>query len=950
MRLGESKYADLGTIFTKETAIMRNSYRQIIYLTLTIALLLPALVLGQSNGNLPNINVTQYRLKNGLQVVLHQDKSTPIIAVNVFYHVGSKNETPGRTGFAHLFEHMMFQGSKNYSSDYLSAIDDMGGSVNGTTDEDRTWYFETVPSNFLERTLYLEADRMGNLLEAMTQDKLDNQRDVVKNERRLRVDNQPYGTSFERIGETMYPEGHPYHWSVIGSMADLSAASMEDVKSFFRTYYVPNNATLVLAGDFDENQAKAWIEKYFGPLAKGDDIKRPNDPQPKLNSEIRKTYEDAVPFPRLSMVWHGSPQFSADEAALDTLASILSSGRGSRLQSNLNYGKELVSQIFASNPTNEIGGLFQITATARPGKTLEEIEKEIDQEIERIKKQPPTAEEMQRALNGRESQFIYGLESVSGKGAQLSSYAGYLGKPSYFQTDLDRYRKVTPADVQRVADQYLTVNRLVMSYVPSKAPASRPSPAADKPASGKAAELDKDSIARQKAMLPKAGPTIKFALPSIEKHKLSNGLNVWFVRNPELPIVSMNLVFNSGSILDSNEKYGVASWTASMLNQGTSSRSAVEIANQLQSIGAFLNAGSGWDSSNVFMQTLTKNLDQALNIYADVIQNPSFPVAEIESLRRRSIIGLAQRKSQPGAVANLAFNKVLYGDQPYGRDTTESTLKAIARDDLIGFHKTNYVPNNATLIVVGAIESEAMLAKLESSLGKWKSGRPVSIPASAQTMRGKPGIYIIDKPGAAQSTIAAGLVGIDRSNPDYYAVQLLNSILGGGSSGRLFKVLREEKGYTYGAYSSFTSRKGPGPFRAGGDFQTGSTKESVEELMNLIAGVRGSASATQEELDSHKLAIINSYPQGFETTGSVAGQLSNLVTFGLPDTYFNDYIRNISAVSLKDVSRVANKYLDPSKMAIVIVGDRTEIEPKLKELPYAITILDADGNAIVATR
>lgn len=925
---------------------MQQLSKGLIYLFLIMAIVFPAGSFAQGNSDLPKINYQEYKLKNGLTVVMHQDKSTPIVAVNLFYHVGSKNETPGRTGFAHLFEHMMFQGSKNYSSDYLSAIDDMGGDVNGTTNEDRTYYYEVVPSNFLERTLYLEADRMGNLLEAMTQEKLDNQRDVVKNERRLRVDNVPYGTSFERIGAMMFPEGHPYHWSVIGSMADLSAASLEDVKSFFRTYYVPNNAVLVIAGDYDEKQTKTWIEKYFGSIAKGADIKRPNNPMPQLTGEIRKSYEDAVPFPARFMIWQGVPQYSTDEAALDILASILSSGRGSRLQSNLNYGKELVSQIASFNRTFEIGGMFQISAYARPGKSLDEVEKEINLEIERIKKEAPTAEEMTRALNGQESGFIFGLQSILGKGGEISNYTGYLGKPDNFQADLNRYRKVTPADVQRVANQYLSNNRLVMSYVPGTAPASKTNAATDKPASTKASELDKDLIAKQKALLPKAGPAPKLNLPEIEKTKLSNGLNVWFVKNNELPIVSMNLVFNSGAILDSADKYGVASWTASSLNQGTATRSAVEIANQLQSIGASVFANSGWDSSNVSMQTLTKNLDSALNIYSDVITNPSFPPTEIESLRRRSIIGLAQRKSQPGAVAGLAFNKVLYGNQPYGRDSTENSLKAITREDLVNFHKANYVPNNATLIVVGDVESKTIMPKLETAFANWKSGNPASIPSSAQTMQGKPGIYIIDKPGATQSTIAAGVVGIDRNNPDYYAVQIMNSILGGGSSGRLFKVLREEKGYTYGASSSFSTRKGAGPFRAGGDFQTGSTKESVSELMNQINGIRGAIPVTQAELETSKVSVINSYPQGFETVGQVSAQLSNLIVYGLPDTYFNNYTTQINAVTLADVNRVANKYLDPSKMAIVIVGDRKVIEPKLNELSYPILILDADGNPI----
>ena len=916
-------------------------------LFLAVALLIPIAVKGQG-GNLPKINYKEYKLKNGLTVVMHQDNSTPIVAVNVFYHVGSKNEAPGRTGFAHLFEHMMFQGSKSYSSDYLSAIDDIGGSVNGTTNEDRTYYYEVVPANYLERTLYLEADRMGGLLEAMTQEKLDNQRDVVKNERRLRVDNQPYGTSFERIGEIMYPKGHPYNWSVIGSMEDLSAASMEDVKAFFRQYYTPNNAVLVVSGSFNEKQAQTWINKYFGPIKKGTNITRPNQPQPQLNEVVRKVYEDSVPLPRMYKVWASGAQYSQDEAALDMLASILSSGRGSRLQSNLLYGKELVQQIGAGNSTSEIGGLFQITATAKPGKTLEEIEKEINVEIERIKKEPPTAEEMSRALTIREAGFIYGLQSVLGKGGQLSSYTGYLNRPDYFQSDLDRYRKVTAADVQRVANKYLIANHLVMSYLPSKTPVTRTNASTDKSATTKAKETDAALIAKQRAMLPKGGPTVKFALPAIEKTKLSNGMNVWIVRQSELPIVSMNMVLNAGGIQDSAAKTGVAAMTANMLNQGTKTRSAVDIANQQQSLGASVGAGSGWDSTNISMQTLTKNLDPALELYADVVTNPSFPEKELDSIRRRTLVGFMQRKSIPAAVNSLAYNKVLYGTQPYGRELggDEASIKSMSREDLMNFYKANYSPSNATLIVVGDVTQAMLMPKLEQAFANWKGGKANMMTATAQTMTGKPGIYIIDKPGAAQSTISIGQVGIDRSNPDYYAVQVMNSILGGGSSGRLFKNLREDKGYTYGAYSSFTTRRGAGPFRASGDFQTFSTKESVSELMKEIAGIRGAIPVTQAELDTNKQSIINGYPQGFETVGQISNQLSNLVVYGLPDTYFNDYITKINAVTIADVNRVANKYLTPDKMAIVIVGDRAVIEPKLRELNQPIMYLDTEGNPL----
>ncbi|HYJ92333.1 MAG TPA: insulinase family protein, partial [Pyrinomonadaceae bacterium] len=521
------------------------------FAALLVFLSLVAASIAQSSDRLPPIPVKEYRLKNGLTVLLHQDHSTPIVAVGVFYHVGSKNEAPGRTGFAHLFEHMMFQGSQNYVDGYRGVFE-LGGNVNGTTNEDRTWYYEAIPSNFLERTLYLEADRMGNLLAAMDQEKLDNQRDVVKNERRFRVDNVPYGQADERTIEVMYPENHPYHHSVIGSMTDLSAASLEDVKSFFRQYYVPNNAVLVLSGDFNEKQAQTWVQKYFGPIKAGAPINRPDVPQPQLSSIVRKQYEDPfATLPRLDLVWEGVREYSPDEPALDILANILTSGRGSRLQSSLVFGQNpLAQQVFAGDSTSEIAGLYQIIAVARPGKSLDDIEKEINIQIERIKKDGPTTDEISRAVNSRESQAIFSLETDLGRASRLASYAAYLNKPNFFQEDLDRYVKVTPDDVKRVANKYLVADHLVLNFVPSKTPA--PPAQADKPASTETKKKDTALIARQDAMLPKGGPNPKFALPAIEKTTLSNGLNVWVVRKNRLPIVSMDLVINAGGSLDPN--------------------------------------------------------------------------------------------------------------------------------------------------------------------------------------------------------------------------------------------------------------------------------------------------------------------------------------------------------------------------------------------------------------
>ena len=814
-------------------------------------------VLAQKGGDkLPPLPIKDYKLKNGLRVVLHQDTSTPVVAVSTWYHVGSKNEETGRTGFAHLFEHMMFQGSKNYNTDYFTPLQEAGGNVNGTTNQDRTWYYETVPSNFLELALMLEADRMGGLLEAMTQEKLDNQRDVVKNERRQRVDNQPYGTAFEKIGEIMYPKGHPYNWTTIGSLEDLQAATLEDVKGFFRRYYVPNNTVLVLSGDFDEKQASGWVEKYFGPIAKGADITRPNNPMPKLDKEIRTSVEDSVPLARRWMVWHSVPQYAADEAALDMLGYILSTGRSSRLQSNLIYGKEMAQVVNAGNGTNEIGGTFQVQATARPGKSLDDIEKEINIEIERIKKEPPTADELMRAKNSIESQTIFGLQTVLGKGSQLGSYTGFLGNPKYFQADLDRYAKVTAADITRVANTYLTSNRLVMTYTPRQGEAPRGNRGADKPTSVKSEKKNDALIAEQSAKLPKPGPNPKLSLPAIEKTKLANGLEVWMVEQKELPIVAMNLVLKSGQGNEPDSRTGLANMTASLLDDGTKTRSAVDITNQLQAIGVGgINAGSGWDSTNVSMQSLTRNLDQALDIYADVIMNPSFPQAEIESLRGRSLIGLRQQRANPNAVSNVVYNRVLYGDHPYGRDNNEASIKAITRDDIVKFYESTYKPNNGVLIVVGDFDKTALKAKLEKTLGDWKPGTVENRDLPAARSFEKTGIYLVDRPNSAQSVVSIGQVGIDRSSPDYFPVVVMNSILGGGITSRISMNLREDKGYTYGANSIWQFRRGAGPFRAGGDIQTSVTKEAIVEFMKELNGIRGDIPITAKELDYNKQSL-----------------------------------------------------------------------------------------------
>ncbi|MCO6510343.1 MAG: insulinase family protein [Aridibacter famidurans] len=930
--------------------------RTFVFLTVAI-LALTSLMSAQGPNQLPKLKYKEYKLKNGLRVILHEDRSTPIVAVNVWYHVGSKNEVPGRTGFAHLFEHMMFQGSKNYNDDYFNPLQEAGANINGSTNPDRTNYYEVVPSNFLELALFMEADRMGGLLEAMTMDKLNNQRDVVKNERRQRYDNQPYGTAFEKISSLMYPADHPYHWTTIGSLEDLSAASMEDVQSFFRKYYVPNNASLVIAGDFDEKQARQWVEKYFGPIKGGDEIDRPTPEQPKLDGEIRKEYEDAVRLPRRYFVWHSVPYLDKDEAALDILASILSSGRGSRLQSSLVYDKKLVQSIFANNSTRETGGSFSIVATARPNGSLDDVEKEIDSIINDLRENPPSAEEVDRAKNAYESGYIFGLQTVLGKADQMNSNATYAGSPDIFQKQLNEYLKVTPEDVHRVAKEYLTKNRLVMSFVPGKSQgAPERGATANRPTSVSGGGDDEETEAKSKPKtdysknLPKPGPDPKVSLPKIQKKSLSNGLQVWMVPQKELPMVAMNLVIKTGGTANPDGKDGLAGFTADMLSEGTKNRSAVEISNELQSIGSRVFAGADWDSTDAGMSTITKHLDKALGIYADVVMNPTFPAEEFETQKRRALVSLMQRKDNPGAIASLAYSKLLYGeDHPYGRSLsgTEDSIKAMKRDDLVKFYETYYSPKNAVMIVVGDVDEKTLIPKLEKTFGAWKGGDVPETPVPDKASFDKPGIYIVDKPGAAQSELRIGHPGVSRDNPDYIPIMVMNSILGGQFSARVNMNLREDKGYTYGARTGFSTRKGAGPFTASAGVQTAVTKESVIEFMKELNGIRGSIPVTQAELDYNKQSLIRRFPRTIETVGQIGGQLAELVVHDLSEDYVNDYLAKISKVTLDDVKRVANKYLDPNQMAIVVVGDRSVIEPRLREIEgwgRMINYLDTEGN------
>lgn len=907
---------------------------------------------GEAAPRIPQIKFEKYCLSNGLEVIFHEDHSTPIVGVNLWYHVGSKNERPGRTGFAHLFEHMMFQGSQHHDADYFGPLQKAGGKLNGSTSQDRTNYWETVPSNYLELALWMEADRMGFLLPVMTQQRLDNQRDVVKNERRQSYENRPYGLAYETILAALYPPDHPYSWPVIGSMADLNAASREDIATFFRTYYHPGNASLCIAGDFDPAQARKLVEKYFGSLPAGPKVEKLKPSVPELKADQRIRMTDRVGLERVYLAWHSVPQFTADEAELEILADILGGGKTSRLYRSLVREKQIAQDVQVWQDSSELAGAVLVIATARPGHTAAELEAAAMAEIAKIQSEPPNQEEVTRAVNRFEARFVSALESISdfgGRADRLNMYNVYTGDPGNLTKDFDRYPKVTPAGVQRVAKEYLGRHRVAFTVVPGKKVEITPDPRKvdeevreqlakkQPPQTRVTAGEPKDTFDRSR--MPGPAPESKFTLPPIHRARLSNGLELLLVENHELPTVNMHLVLRSGRASDPADKAGLAGLTASVWDEGTKRRSSDEIAEELAGLGATLHMGVDWDTAAVRLFSLKRHLAAALDIYSDVVENPVFPERELARERAMALGRLVQIRDEPTILANMAVGAVLYGpEHPYGRPQygTEESLKSIDRGDLERFYRAGFRPDRAALVVVGDVTIEELKPQLEKYFADWRApaGRPVEPKYPPRPAPRPSRIILVDKPGSVQSVISVSQVGTERTSPDYFAIAVMNSIFGGQFSSRLNMNLREEKGYTYGARTSFDWRADePGPLTATASVQTQVTAPALTEFLKEFQGMVGAKPVTADELEFSKTYLTRGYPAGFETPSQVASQLETMVQFRLPDDYFNTVVPKIHAVSTEDVSRVARKYLHVDELAAVIVGDREQIEPELRKLP-----------------
>ncbi|QDV34856.1 M16 family metallopeptidase [Tautonia plasticadhaerens] len=903
---------------------------------------------------IPDLGVETYALPNGLEVILHEDHTIPVVAVNVWYKVGSKDEAEGRTGFAHLFEHLMFQGSQNLEGEYFAPLEPIGADLNGSTNTDRTNYYEVVPSNALELALWLEADRMGFLLPTLTQESLDNQRDVVKNERRQRIDNVPYGQVQERILGALYPGDHPYHHSVIGSMEDLSAATLDDVKNFFRRYYNPNNASLCLAGDFDPAEAKALIEKYFGPIPAGPEPEPIPTRVPTLDVSVDLAITDRVSLPRVYLSWPTVPQGHPDEQALDVLGDVLGQlDKESRLEKAMVYDEPLASQVFAYHGADALSGTFAVIATGRPDGVLDDLVAVIDREIARLQREGATPDEVLKSQNTTESGLVFGLQDVGTRADFFNSNNVNFGDPLAYRDRLQELFDVTAEDVRRVANQYLTPDRVRMDVTPGS-PTPRPPEVASNAARDVEFVAEDPAIedAFDRSIQPGTGEAPEFSPPPVERRALENGLEVLVVSRPQLPILTMDLVVKGGGALVPEAKDGVAELLADLLTEGTADKDAQELAGALSRIGASIYASAGIEAMTVSLSTLTKHTDDALDLFAEVVLNPAFRDADLERQRDLLLAGLLRQRDSATSIADNVFPILLYGEShPYGRpvEGTLETVPSITRDDVAAFHSLLFRPNNAALIVVGDTTADAIVDRLERSpIGRWAPGEvpAFNLPEPAPSPAGT--LYLVDRPESAQSVLSVGEIGLPRDTPDYFPATLLNAVFGGQFSSRINLNLREDKGYTYGARSGFSFRKGAGPFSAGASVQTAVTAPALSELHRELVEITGDRPVTEQELADARGKLVLGFPGDFETAGSVASQLEALVLYGLPDDYFTTYQDALEAVTLEQVREAATRHLHPGKMTMLVVGDRDAIASELESLPFvpSITLRDPQGDPV----
>ena len=908
----------------------------------------------------------EFTLPNGLRVIVHTDRKAPIVAVNLWYHVGSKNEQPGRTGFAHLFEHLMFQGSENHAGEYFAPYELVGVTdQNGTTNQDRTNYFQNVPSTALDMALWMESDRMGHLLGAIDQKGLDEQRGVVQNEKR-QGENQPYGRRITaRMFEALYPAGHPYSWQVIGSMADLDAATLDDVKTWFQSWYGPNNAVLVLAGDIDLVTAKEKVTRYFGDIPASATLADMPTSIPKRSQDTRETVPDRVPQHRVYRAWPVAELGTTDATLLDLFSQVLGGSAASRFDTRLVHGDKIADNASAYSWNSEISGTFFLMATVKDGVDAAKVEKAMDEELQRLIAEGPTAEELERAKVSTRAGFVRGIERIGGFGGKsdvLAQCAVYAGKPDCYKDELAMIAAATPASVQAAAKRWLGTGSHTLVVAPSETPASSlPEAVAAAPATTPAATPTVDpkfktlpSDVDRSAGVPKTTSFPELKFPDVQRARLSNGMQVLLAERHEAPVVQMSMEFPGGYTVDAGGKLGLANFTMRMLDDGAGQYGALELAAREEDLGAQISVGASLDQASVSLSALSDKLPESLDLYADVLRRPTFDAAELERVRATWIAGIKQEKARPQTAALRVMPPLLYGEGhpyaiPFTGSGTEASIASITREDLVRFHADWLQPEQARIVVVGDTTMAELLPLLESRFGSWKSApNAPSVPEVQKVaLPSGPRVYLIDQPGAIQSNIYVGQLVPSTRADGTIEFDFANGVLGGQFSSRLNMNLREDKHWAYGAYSNASNTLGQRPWFASAAVQSDKTAESISELKSEITRfAEGKAPATAEEIAKVRAANTLELPGAYETASAVLGQIATNQLYGRPDDYIVRYKARNEAMTGKDVQAAAAS-INPQALTYVVVGDLSKIEQPVRALELGpLTVLDADGKPV----
>jgi zinc protease len=910
----------------------------------------------QSKDTGLSVPFEKYKLPNGLTVVLNVDKSDPIAALAVYYHVGSSREVPGKTGFAHLFEHMMFQRSENVPEDtYFKNIQGAGGTLNGSTNQDRTNYYEVIPKNALEMAVWLESDRMGYLENTVTKPALVNQQNVVQNEKRESVDNAAYGFNQGLIGKNLYPKGHPYSWTVIGEMEDLTSATVEDVRAFHKKFYAPNNATVVISGDINKEEVKAMVMKYFGEIPAGTNIEKRGPMPVTVGATIKLYHEDNfAKAPQLTMVFPSAERYSKDSYALNFLSDLLAGTKKSPLYVVLVKDKKLTSRVMTRNGSQELAGSFTVSVTANPDVNLTDVEKAIFEGFDKFEKEGFTEEDLTRIKAGYETRFYNSFASVQGKAFQFAEYTMNTGDPEYYKKDLAAIQSVTMADVKAVYNKYIKGKNFVeTSFVPKGKASlivegSKNAGIVEEDVT-KAAEVKADAVAEEaiiktpakidRSVMPKIGPDPEVTIPTPWKASLSDGMKIWGIVQNELPLVQYSIVIDGGHMLDKVEKAGVANLVAAMMNEGTKNKTPEELEDAIGLLGASIRVSSSNEDISVDVSSMSKNFDKTLALVQEILLEPRWDAEQFALAKSRIINTLKRNAASPDYLAATTLNKLMFGDNILAIDATgtETSVNAITIDDLKDYYNTYLSPSISKFLIVGKVDQTKVKAALTVLNQKWQAKKVVIPEIKVPGAPDKSQIYFVDVPGAKQSVISIGAPSLPRTDPDFYPATVANYKLGGSFNGIFNLILREEKGFTYGARSNITGAKNYGSFVASSRVRTNSTLESVTIFKTEMEKYR--KSIPQDYIDFTKSSLLKNNALRFETLGNLLSMLNTMTAFDLPTDFIKQEENFVKGLTVEKQLQLANKYIDPSRKYYVVVGDAKTQLDELEKVGFGKPIL-----------